>query len=73
MGVMRMDRRGGLEKQDVVEVKDSQGTHLGTLMAHRHTDVNQEVRWRSRFCLSNRRKEHEGGSCKVAQEMTNLF
>ena len=34
MGVMRMDRRGGLEKQDVVEVKDSQGTHLGTLMAH---------------------------------------
>ena len=29
-----MDRRGGLEKQDVVEVKDSQGTHLGTLMAH---------------------------------------
>ena len=34
MGVLRMDRRGRLEKQDIVEIKDSQGTHLGTLMAH---------------------------------------
>ena len=29
MEVMRMDRRGRLEKQDIVEVKDSQGTPLG--------------------------------------------